>query len=366
MRRALIVLNCGLQIPSAMVRAMQYRPYFESSTRWNARYVDRKSPRVEKWLTRLGRRGFPLYRPLVFAPIKRLADQWNERREVQIAQLGRSFDLVYVIKIPSTAIYHRLREAGAGKIVMEMNDGLWLPAFKKCGWDSLDQILSLADAVICENPHVASYAKARNGSVHVVPDSPQFEVFEQMRPSVTRSPDKVVIGWIGSAENVGSLYRILEPLESLFAQHANLELRVVGAPDSMLPRFENVRFSTRPTYNQTEMVQEVLGFDIGIFPLFHNRDALARGNLKAMIYMSGGAATIAEDVGENPSLIRHGVNGMLASTPENWHRHLERLITHPEERRQIAQNGLESIRNQFRTPLVFERLINAFDSIVSP
>jgi glycosyltransferase involved in cell wall biosynthesis len=363
-RRALIVLNCGLQIPSAMVRAMQFRPFFERSQAWRAEFVSRRSERLVRLLNRTDRPRIPLMKPLVHGPLRALSDSWERKHEDAIVQQAKQFDLVYIVKIPYLRLYERLRALNGPKVVMDMNDGLWLPAFQSGDWKPLDQILAACDAVIAENDHVAGYARKHSRCVHVVPDSPQIEVFDRWRDEVRRDPAKVVLGWVGSPENVGALYRILEPLEALFAKHPHLHLRVVGADASILPRFENVRWSNRAIYDQEIMVRETLAFDIGLFPMFRNGDGLARGNLKAMIYMSAGAAAICENYGENPNLIRDGANGMLAATPEEWLAKLDHLVTHTLERESVAQRGLETIRTNFTAEQVFERLTAAFDEIM--
>jgi len=360
-KRALIILNCGLQIPSAMVRAMQYQPLFEQSTAWNAEFVSRLSQKLLRWLARTNKPRIPLLVPLVHRPFSAYVARWEQRHEEELVRRAADYDLVYLVKISHLPIYEKLRALKGPKVVMEMNDGLWLPAFQRGEWKTLDAILKVSDAVICENEHVAEYARRHNAHVRVVPDSPQLETFDRLRDQIRRDPGRILLGWVGGQENVGALYRILEPLEALFAKHTNLHLRVVGADASYLPRFEEVRWSNLAQYNQEVMVRETLAFDIGLFPLFHNRDALARGTLKAMIYMSAGAAVIAENVGENPRLIQDGVNGLLASTADEWLEKLDWLVTHAEERKAIARRGLETVREHFTARHVFAQLTAAFD-----
>ena len=118
-------------------------------------------------------------------------------------------------------------------MVADFNDGLWLPAFQASGWNDLDAILGTVDGVICENGHVAQYARRFNPHVVVVPDSPQLAEFDRRRGEVRRDPARTVLGWLGSPENVGALYRIWEPLESLMRKIPGLHLRVVGAEYSL-------------------------------------------------------------------------------------------------------------------------------------
>src|SRR5258708_28873418 len=109
------------------------------------------------------------------------------------------------------------------------------------------------------------------------------------------------------------------------------------------------------------MVREVLTFDIGLFPLYRNEDGRARGNLKAMVYMSGEAVAACEHYGENPKLIQDGVNGVLAGSTREWEEKLEWLITHAEERHAIAKRGLETIRERFTPGHRFTQLPAAVD-----
>jgi glycosyltransferase involved in cell wall biosynthesis len=304
--------------------------------------------------------------PLLHRPVSAYSARWERQREDQIVREAARAHLVYLVKVPQLSLYERLRAVNGPRVVADFNDGLWLPAFQASGWQDLDAILSTAHAVICENPYVADYARRANANVHVVPDSPQLDRFDQRRSEVKRDPAKTVLGWIGSPENVGSLFRIWEPLEALMRRVRNVELRVLGADPSHLPRFESVRWSCLPRFDQATMISETLAFDVGLFPMFHTGDGLARGNLKAMIYMSAGAAALCEDYGENRALIADGDNGMLASTPEQWLEKMERLCADKPARERIAARGLETIRRRFAADVVFAQLQSVFTAIVDP
>jgi glycosyltransferase involved in cell wall biosynthesis len=246
-------------------------------------------------------------------------------------------------------------------VVMDINDAVWTPQF---AWPGLQELLREVDGVICENDCVAEYARQFNSHVFVIPDAPQVEMFDRSRNEVTRRDDRIVIGWIGGSNNVGPLYRILEPLEALFARYPQIHLRIVGASESVVPKFERVRFSCRPSFDQKEMVREVLSFDIGLFPLFHNEDGRARGTLKAKIYMSGEAVAVCENYGENPKLVRDGVNGVLASSQEEWYEKIEYLILNHTERAAVARRGLEEVRQHFTADKIFTELTSAYDQML--
>ena len=363
-KRALIVLDCGVRWPTGMVRAMQFEPLFALSEAWHAEYISRHPEHVVKLLYHSGRGlGWRILiraaRPFLMA----YYDYWSKRQDERIVERAAAFDVVCIVKSPSLPLYRRLLGLGRPRVIMDINDAVWLQ--KKGGdWKELDRMLAEVHGVICECEYVADYARRLNANVTVVSDAPQLEVFDRHRKDVRRDPERIVLGWVGSGHNIGPMFKILEPLEALFARHPNLHLRIVGADASMLPAFEQVRASYLLNYDQEDMVREVLGFDIGLFPLFRNEDGRGRGTLKAKIYMSGEAVAVCENFGENPGLIEDGANGMLASSAEEWQHKLEWLITHREERLAMARRGLETIRNGFTAQQVFERMLGAYERVL--
>jgi glycosyltransferase involved in cell wall biosynthesis len=287
---------------------------------------------------------------------------WDKRQEDKVVDQASNCDIVSIIKSPGIQLYQRLRELNGPRVIMDINDAVWLPAFK---WADLPETVAMVHAVICENEYVAAYAHQFNSRIFVIPDSPQVEIFDLFRDRVRRNSRQVVLGWIGGSQNIGPLLKILEPLESLFARYPQLHLRVVGADRSKLPKMKYVRYSCRPAFSQIDMVREVLAFDIGLFPLLHDDDGRARGTLKALVYMSGEAAVVGENFGENPKLIQDGVNGVLASSPHEWHEKLEYLITNAGQRSALAKCGLETVRKRFTAGHTFERLIAAYTSVLN-
>jgi glycosyltransferase involved in cell wall biosynthesis len=356
MKRFLIVTEYPGFQPQAMVRALQYRPFFEQDQDCNARFVACRKYGVERIMHFIDRHTNGWFRPWLFDPVTRLVTSLNERR---IVRLARSFDLVYVIKVRSLSLYRNLSKVAGLRIVKDFGDALWLPCHQGWGWQGLDEMLRLSCGVICENGYVEEYARHHNPRTYVVEDTPQVEDFDPWRSKVARDPSRIVLGWIGTGANACCLYAIWEVLEKLFIRYPHLHLRIVGAQPGQYPRWEHVRCTNRVLYDQEVMVREALAMDIGLFPHFDVIDAHARGNLKAKIYMAGGVAAVCQNLGENPKLIQDGVNGLLASSLDEWHTKLDWLITHKAERERIAQAGLQTVRTQFSRQASFLRLKTA-------
>jgi glycosyltransferase involved in cell wall biosynthesis len=93
--------------------------------------------------------------------------------------------------------------------------------------------------------------------------------------------------------------------------------------------------------------QWLLECDIGIMPL-HDRD-YERGkcSFKLVQYFSAGMPVVASPVGMNREVVTPGVNGFLASTPDEWYAALDRLLADATLRRQMGQRGYERYRERF-------------------
>jgi glycosyltransferase involved in cell wall biosynthesis len=360
-RHLLIVTEPGATY-SNLKRAFAYSRFFAGHPQWSVEYVDRNAPPspARAFIGKVARR---VMRRLGVAPRRRPAHRLSSRDRA-ILERARTADVVYFLKTPAPDLQTRIIKLGGPRVVLDVNDALWLPYHRRVGFDRLEEVLVAAHGIICENPLVAGHVRQYNARVEVVPDCVRLDIFDAQRDRVVRDPAKVRLGWIGSPANGGFLYAIWEPLEKLFARHPHLELRVVGAGAPHLPHFEKVRWSSTLAYDHAEMAREALAMDIGLYPLFHVEDSLARGTAKAVIYMAAGAVAVCENIGENARLIRDGVNGVLAHGPDEWLAKLDWLVTHPDERRRIGAAGLETIRTELPDRVCFERLVAALNTFV--
>ncbi|MCO8121411.1 glycosyltransferase family 4 protein [Stieleria sp. TO1_6] len=358
MKRVLFVYE-SLATPSTMVRGLQFRECVEKDPDIDARFIGRTSERMNQVMQR-----WP-WRPSLRRPALAAEAAVSQRRESQIVQLARDCDLVVMMTVPSWSLHQRLAKLPDTRLVTDLIDALWLPSFQKQGWEHVHEMLATSDAVICENEFTARYTRDLNDTVFVVPDAPQIEAFDRVRHSIQRDPTVCRIGWIGGKYTADALYRIFEPLETVFQSHDQIHLRLVGADPDRLPRFENVRYSVVPSYDQQRMIQEALAMDIGVFPMFDVAESLYRGTLKSRVYMSAEAAVIGQRLGENCSLIDDGVTGLLAGSDQEWIDSLQRLIGDSVFRKRLASAGRQQMTASFSRQACYEQLRQSLLSVMN-
>lgn len=278
--------------------------------------------------------------------------------EYIIIRKAKKYDIIYLVKVDNLKFIKKLKKNINSKIVLYFGDAMWFYN------EQFSEVLTTVHGVITDNEYTVAYVKKYNQNCHVVPDSPQIELFDKCRSTIKRSDNnKIVLGWIGSPTTVYNLYVIWEALEKVFSRHSNLHLRLIGTGNNprLIPLFENVNYSTLPFYSQSEMIEEVLKMDIGLFPLQNTERSRVRGILKSCIYMSGETAVIASAVGQVADLIQDGENGLLVYDNANWEIKLEMLINDEVLRKKIAKKGLETVRKEYSLEQNFKKLLQALE-----
>jgi glycosyltransferase involved in cell wall biosynthesis len=358
-KRVLVVLEAGDAYPSGFLRGLIYKDCFEHDG-FEVEYVSRLLP----WLVRIldaPPQALSPWFALGFEKVLRwLLAGAGRIKEKLIVRKARDYDVVYMSKVTSLRLVSKLRGTGA-RLVLDFGDALWLPGRSSAGFH---EVLRSVDAVTTDNELTAEYVRKLNPNCTVIPDCPQLEWFDRRRSEWHPAENSTItLGWVGTTGTVYNLYVIWEALERLFPKYPNLHLRLLGLGTNprLLPPFEKVKYSYRSSYSQSEMIDEVLGMDIGLFPLQDVEASRVRGVLKATVYMAGQAVAVCSPVGQCSDLIQDGVNGMLARTPEEWEKKIEELILNPTLRQQIAQAGLETMRSQFTVARSFAKLRKVLD-----
>ena len=280
-------------------------------------------------------------------------------REDVIVQKAKAFDAVYLLKVAVLSLYQQLKTSTKAKIIFDLTDALWMPYHRDHGWQDLEKILKTCDALFSENEYICEYGRTFTSNVYSIPVCTQPDKFDAIRRRLpARKDTKIVVGWVGSTGTVQALAKIKAPLENLFRKYPQLELRIVGCNDpGRIPNFKHVRYTLVPQYNEDEMIREILGLDIGLFPPpLDIEDFAVRGALKALLYMTGGVPAVCQNAGDCAKVIMDGVTGMLANTPEEWEQKLDLLITSPELRARIGQNAAQAVRTEHTLSHVFRVL----------
>ena len=83
------------------------------------------------------------------------------------------------------------------------------------------------------------------------------------------------------------------------------------------PEFAGIAAESFPWTEDSEIAR-IAAFDVGIMPLHDTPWERGKCAYKLLQVMAAGKPVIASPVGANRQVVRHGVNGFLADTAEEW------------------------------------------------
>jgi glycosyltransferase involved in cell wall biosynthesis len=333
--RMLVLTDGNIDNASSRVRAIQYIPYFQQHS------IDVSLiPRIPKKSS-----GF-INRFCIFPLLKR----WYYFKR-NLAIRFQQWDIVFIQR---TFLYKRSLELLKKRntvIFYDFDDAIYINPQKPSNGKKTAIMITHADEVIISTEFLKDFCNENHKNPEIIPSPVESD---RIKPSVKSSEHILTIGWIGSLWTTGFLGIIESPLKKL-AKYHNFRFLTVGAkPDYQI---EGIVHLSKP-WNLDEENERIAEMDIGIMPLPDTEFARSKGGYKLFQYMSGGIPCVASPVGINSSIIRPGVNGFLASTEDEWFKHLEKLIKDPALRSELGNNGRKDAIELYSREVCFEKLLS--------
>lgn len=203
--------------------------------------------------------------------------------------------------------------------------------------------VATSDIVVAGNNFLAEQAGkwTRSDKIRVIPtciDSQRYHGQTRTSPS-----DGKELVWIGSSSTLQGLERIAPLFEALGKDIPGLRLRVIC---DRFPNFHNLDVIQRPWSPQRE-VEDLIEADIGISWIPDDLWSRGKCGLKILQYMTASLPVLANPVGVHPEMIRHGENGFLATTFEQWRTALLQLTQNKQLRQKMGQSGRLVSANEY-------------------
>lgn len=245
---------------------------------------------------------------------------------------AKNYDVVFIYRAAAMigpAFLERLLKLFKRPIILDFDDAIFLThtsdANKNFGWlkfaEKTATICRLSTSVTVGNEFLADYARKYNDNVYVVPTSIDTHQYQPRAEPSPESGERVIVGWTGSSTSQYYL-ESFEPVLADLRKRRDVEIRVVSNRE---PSFSLIPYTWRAWSPETE-IEEISKLDIGIMPTPDDDWARGKCALKALQYMSLGIPAVCSDVGANREVIKHGENGFLAKTDDDWLKFLETLI----------------------------------------
>ncbi len=259
-------------------------------------------------------------------------------------------------------ILERLLARRTARLVYDTDDATYLrPAFtpntpfqRLRRFDKVAEVVRRARWVSVASEPIAAWARRYNPNVSVVPMAVDLAEYDRARRPPGQA-DPIVLGWAGTAGGLRYLEALAPVLRQVAARHP-IVVRVIsgGYARVCLP---DVPVDARP-WRAESALDDLAAFDIGLVPLDDTPFEQAKFPFKLLQYLALGVPSVSARVGLARDVIDHGRNGLLANSPAEWLEHLDRLISDVALRRQLANNGRETVRASYTTDCVAPLLLN--------
>lgn len=322
-------------------RISQFIPYLES-----VGYEVTVSPFFSPEFFRL------VYRPGQYAKKVAAFFGLSLRRFRSLRGLSQ-YDLVFIYReafpVGPPLIERWLARPGRPPIVYDFDDAVFLPNVSDANrfivslkWaGKVPEILRLSARVIAGNDFLAGFARAHNAAVITVPTCVDTDKFvPRANPAVSVPP---VVGWIGSPTTAPYLSMLTAVFQNVAAD-TPFQLKVSGAAsDVSVP---GVRVTNVP-WSLADEVSLFNTCDVGVYPLTDDEWSKGKCGFKAIQFMACGVPVLASAVGVNREIVVDGVNGLLATTAEEWETKLRRLLTDPALRARLAAAGRRTVEERY-------------------
>lgn len=278
------------------------------------------------------------------------------------------FDVVVVhrgVSLAGPALLER-RLARLTPVVYDFDDAIHLlhtsDANRAFGWlkfpRKTSEICGLARSVTVGNGYLAEFAQRFNPDVTIVPSSVDAKVYT---PGPERTHGgRTVVGWMGSSTS----QTYLEPFAPLLRRmvQRGLILRIIS---DRRPTDFDFPFEWK-AWSATTEVGDLRGFDIGIMPLPDTEWARGKCAMKILQYMGVGVPSVGSDLGGNREVITDGVNGLLATSDDEWMEKILRLSQDQALAHRLGVAGRETVLARYSAEVCAQRFAEVLHRAATP
>jgi glycosyltransferase involved in cell wall biosynthesis len=219
-----------------------------------------------------------------------------------------------------------------------------------------------ADAVIAGNAFLAEQAARWTDEqrIHVIPTCVDLQRYPLAEPREKGSGVELV--WVGSSSTLQGLQAIAPLLDDIGRSVPGVRLKL------LCDRFLTLRaMPVLPVpWTEGREAEEIADADIGISWIPDDSWSRGKCGLKVLQYLAAGLPVVANPVGVQVEMVRHGETGFLAQTPAEWIAAVRRLADDAELRRRMGRAGRRLVETRYSVAAGAARWLRLLERVREP
>lgn len=226
--------------------------------------------------------------------------------------------------------------------------------------------LRLCDGAIVTTPRLATLTRCyTEAPVVVVPNAIDWAWWRAVCRQGQRPPGEVLIGWAGGKRDDGDLAPMATAWGRIAARYPTTRFIIVGhQPDVLYAAVPPERLYLTPWQDVALYPTAYRGWDIGCAPLADVPFNYYKSAIKAYEYAAAGAAVVYSPPVYGREL-RPDLDGLPATTADEWEAALAQLLDAPHQRRLMAARWARRVRARYSLTANLWRWPAAWASIVA-
>jgi glycosyltransferase involved in cell wall biosynthesis len=264
-------------------------------------------------------------------------------------QLQRA-DVVIVQRRLLAAWELLLVRRAAKRLVFDFDDAVFLrDSYAQAGTVSVSRhaafarMVRAADLVVAGNQYLGETAQSLIGSARVCVQPTRVNPHRYPLATHNQAGPRTRLVWIGSASTLRGLERSADLWDTIGLRCPSTSFKIICDKPLKL-QYMPVEFC--PWSEATEG-RDLADADIGVSWLPEDSWSRGKCGLKVLQFMAAGLPVIANPVGVQTEMIRHGETGFLAETVDEWCQAVRRLASDPALRRRMGQAGRRVVEGEY-------------------
>ena len=347
--RVLLLSRYGRRGASSRIRSYQYLPYLER----DGIDVDVCELLSDEYLEALYAQKSINYRAVATSYMRRIA-RLLAAGQYQVVWLEKEM-FPWLPKLLETVLTFRVRQQRT-PILVDYDDAIFHRytesehiLVRLALGSKISAVMREATLVVVGNRYLENFARASGAKrVEYLPTVVDLERYDA---APLRQSGPVRFGWIGTPRTFRYLRQVAPAILDSTKAFGGTLVAIGGDPEDR--DLSGVQIHS---WQEDSEVQDLQQIDVGIMPIPDEPFERGKCGYKLIQYMACAKAVIASPVGENSHIVRHGSNGLLASSLDEWKAAALQLATDIETRNRMGLEGRKLVESNYSLQVTAPRL----------